>query len=308
MPFVLNNTAIDASEIKTLIDSNTAFAVLDPLVPEQYNSVHVKGAINACVYEIAFSKEITEKIGDRQFKVLIYGNSPESLESEVAAQKMSALGYTDVRVVKGGIQTLIDCGMELEGSKNALDEAFSLLDGDYTYTGENSTVEWVGRNANGKHIGTVDVKSGALSVQHNTVQGKFEIDMQTIANQDVADENYRKMLVDHLWSDDFFSISTFPVAHYEITGGKCASDATLSSQNFHIQGKLTLCGIKKDLAFPATFSQREDGSLIFEAHFDLDRTLWNVAYGSSGFFRFLGMHMIYDPVSIGLRLELARDS
>ena len=41
-----------------------------------------------------------------------------------------------------------------------------------------------------------------------------------------------------------------------------------------------------------------------EAHFDLDRTQWNVIYGSSRFFEHLGMHMVFDQISIELRLIL----
>jgi hypothetical protein len=34
------------------------------------------------------------------------------------------------------------------------------------------------------------------------------------------------------------------------------------------------------------------------AHFDFDRTRWNVIYGSSRFFEHLGMHLVFDLISI----------
>jgi hypothetical protein len=49
-------------------------------------------------------------------------------------------------------------------------------------------------------------------------------------------------------------------------------------------------------------NQREDGSVSIEAHFDLDQTRWNVLYGSSRLFEHLGMHLVYDLISIELRI------
>jgi len=36
--------------------------------------------------------------------------------------------------------------------------------------------------------------------------------------------------------------------------------------------------------------------------FDIDRTRWNVIYGSSRFFEHLGMHLMFDPISIQIRI------
>jgi hypothetical protein len=46
----------------------------------------------------------------------------------------------------------------------------------------------------------------------------------------------------------------------------------------------------------------EDGTLKAHAHFDFDRTLWNVKYGSAKFFKLLGMHLVDDLVSLDLKI------
>jgi hypothetical protein len=46
----------------------------------------------------------------------------------------------------------------------------------------------------------------------------------------------------------------------------------------------------------------EDGSVSIEAPFDPDRTRWNALYGSSRFFEHPGMHLVYDLISIELRI------
>ena len=71
-----------------------------------------------------------------------------------------------------------------------------------------------------------------------------------------------------------------------------------------LKGSLSLRGVTKNLDFPAIITVREDGSLGLEAHFDLDRTRWNIIYGSSRFFEHLGMHTVFDQISIELRLVL----
>jgi hypothetical protein len=76
----------------------------------------------------------------------------------------------------------------------------------------------------------------------------------------------------------------------------------LSSPNFEVEGTLELRGVKADILFPATVNRRDDGSVCIEAHFDLDRTRWNVLYGSSRFFEHLGMHLVYDLITIELRV------
>ncbi len=56
------------------------------------------------------------------------------------------------------------------------------------------------------------------------------------------------------------------------------------------------------MKFPATISKLPDGAVTAEAHFDFDRTLWKIIYGSSRYYEHLGMHLVFDPISIRLRI------
>ena len=42
--------------------------------------------------------------------------------------------------------------------------------------------------------------------------------------------------------------------------------------------------------------------LALDAHFDIDRTRWNVNYGSGKLYDGLGMHLVNDDVSLQIRL------
>jgi polyisoprenoid-binding protein YceI len=72
--------------------------------------------------------------------------------------------------------------------------------------------------------------------------------------------------------------------------------------NVEVEGLLELRGVRKDIRFPATVNRLPEGGVSVEAHFDIDRTRWEVIYGSSRFFEHLGMHLVFDPISIQLRM------
>lgn len=74
----------------------------------------------------------------------------------------------------------------------------------------------------------------------------------------------------------------------------------MGSPNFDVKGTLELRGVKSEIQFPATVNLSGGGSVSIEAHFDLERTRWNDRYGSSRFFEHLGMHLVYDLITIEL--------
>ena len=76
----------------------------------------------------------------------------------------------------------------------------------------------------------------------------------------------------------------------------------VSAPNYQVSGEFTLCGVSAEQNFPATITGKKDGSLAIEAHFDLDRTRWGVIYGSTRYFEHLGMHLVFDVISIQVRV------
>jgi hypothetical protein len=94
----------------------------------------------------------------------------------------------------------------------------------------------------------------------------------------------------------------FPRAFFTITSAKRIEEVPSSIPNFSVQGFFDLRGVKKGIAFVATASPLQDGEVRVEAHFDIDRSRWGVLYGSSRFFEHLGYHLVYQPISLHLRL------
>jgi len=65
---------------------------------------------------------------------------------------------------------------------------------------------------------------------------------------------------------------------------------------------LELRGVKAQQHFAATVSKTPENGLIAEAHFDIDRTRWGIIYGSARFFEYLGMHLVFDLISVQVRI------
>lgn len=178
------------------------------------------------------------------------------------------------------------------------------LDGHYQLDTGASVVGWSGRNQNSKHFGTLLLKNGHLIVQGRSLTGELVVDMDAIENINLAGDELQQVLTAHLKSDDFFFTKVFPTATFVIDQGEIADAPYMTCANSTLKGSLNLRGITKDLDFSATITPMEEGNLGLETHFDLDRTRWNVIYGSTRFFEHLGMHTVFDQISIELSLIL----
>lgn len=181
-----------------------------------------------------------------------------------------------------------------------------LPDGQYKVDAGASRVEWAGRNPNTRHIGTVDIAKGVIDIKDRTVTGMVEIDMNTIRNINLEGDELQPVLEAHLRSDDFFFTKMFPKAVFTVKDVKRIEPCWASASNYHVNGELNLRGVSAELEFDATVARIDDGTLIMEAHFDIDRTRWKVIYGSTRFFEHLGMHMVFDLISFQIRMVAAR--
>jgi hypothetical protein len=76
----------------------------------------------------------------------------------------------------------------------------------------------------------------------------------------------------------------------------------LSAQNSTLNGTLELKGIKARQDFMATVTKPAENCLAAEAHFDIDRARWNIIYGSARSFEHLGMHLVFDLISVQVRI------
>jgi polyisoprenoid-binding protein YceI len=195
--------------------------------------------------------------------------------------------------MKSFIKSILTSGLIIAGSI-AADTA---KPASYTVDNQKSTVEWLGKKVTGQHNGTINIKSGTLKMDANTlVGGEFEIDMKSIVVLDLKDPGSNKKLTDHLNSDDFFSVETYPTSELKITNVSKAND-----NEVNIRGDLTIKGTTHPIEFPATLTM-SDGTMEAKANITIDRAKYNVRYGSGSFFKGLGDKLIYDDFNLTIHL------
>lgn len=160
-----------------------------------------------------------------------------------------------------------------------------------------STIIWTGEKVTGKHTGTVKVQSGDLTFDNGSLTGgSFMIDMNSIKCTDQEGE-WADKLVGHLKSDDFFGTTKYPTAKFVITRA-IAQD---TKGNYKIIGNLTIKETTKEVKFLATATEAA-GMVNASGKITIDRSEYNVKYGSGSFFDGLGDKTIYDDFDLQINL------
>ena len=156
-----------------------------------------------------------------------------------------------------------------------------------------SKVKWEAKKVTGKHNGTIAFDNGTLNVSKDRITGgSLVIDKKTIVDEDLTDPTWNKKLIGHLSSDDFFSIEKFPSASMLVN-----KITPVSGDEFHFLADLTIKGIKKPVEFNAKITVT-GGKVSAQGIITVNRTLFDIKYGSGSFFQGLGDKMIYDDFTL----------
>lgn len=145
-----------------------------------------------------------------------------------------------------------------------------------------SLVTWTGSKPTGQHTGTFKV-NGTLAVNENNLTGgSFEIDINSLKNLDLKEDDGKSKLEGHLKSADFFDVAKFPKATFEITlvesySADSTEKTAVANSTHRIKGNLTLKDSTKNISFPARISIVAS-KLTAEANVNIDRTQWGMNY------------------------------
>jgi rhodanese-related sulfurtransferase len=289
---------IDPLGLARRMETSSDLTIIDVLLPEHYENHHIPGAVNACVYEIAFLDTVQRLVADKNTPIVVYDTSKRSQASACAAKKLQDSGYINVCDLSAGLEGWMAAGLPLEPQGARIAGAPGLVDRSYRVDCEKSLVTWIGRNLAGRHTGTLAISQGELTIAKGELTGgRIVIDMKSINNLDLQQEDYRSMLVSHLLSEDFFEVSRYPSAEARLNGWRPIPEATPGRANYLIDADLTIKGITHPVQFAAVIAPQPDG-VKAQASLDIDRTAWNVSYGSGRLFEMLGMHLVNDMVTL----------
>ncbi len=164
---------------------------------------------------------------------------------------------------------------------------------------EKSTIDWIGKKVLGQHSGKVKIQSGTVNAKNGVLGGgSLIIDMTSIICEDLSDADYNKKLIGHLNSTDFFNVAAFPTATLKITK---VLKLTNKPNTYNLTADLTIKGITNSITLPATF-KAVGGNFEGSAKITIDRTLWDIKYGSSNFFEGLGDKAIKNEIELNVNL------
>ncbi|MAZ26516.1 MAG: lipid-binding protein [Cytophagaceae bacterium] len=175
----------------------------------------------------------------------------------------------------------------------------------YMVNKEESVIDWKGSKPTGTHTGTIKLESGILRLQDSTLTGSFLIDMNTINVTDL-DGDMKNNLESHLKGtvegkeDHFFNVKNYPTAAFEITG------LEKKDGKWMMAGNLTIKDQKKNIQFPVSYTQDGTTLKLTSEPFTIDRTHWNVNYGSKSVFDDLGDKFVNDDIELTVKVIAER--
>lgn len=158
-----------------------------------------------------------------------------------------------------------------------------------------SVINWKGYKVLGEHAGTVKFVSGNLDfdASNNLTGGMFTVDMNSVTCTDLKPGQGKENLEGHLKSDDFFGVATHPTATLKfkkvISRGKPGE--------YKIVADLTIKKTTKEVKFDANITENKA-----MANLKIDRSDFNIQYGSGSFFESLGDKTIYDEFDMSVNI------
>ena len=159
---------------------------------------------------------------------------------------------------------------------------------------ETSTVTWKGYKFAGSHTGSLALKSGTLMFDGEKLTGgEFVVDMSSITVEDLEAGKGKEKLEGHLHTADFFGTTDHATADLVFTSVKPSG-----KNSYEVTGDLTIKNITK----PVTFDVSVYGSKA-TATVKIDRTNYDIHYGSTNFTDTIKDKAIYDEFDLVVDLE-----
>lgn len=157
---------------------------------------------------------------------------------------------------------------------------------------QKSTINWFGKKIGGQHEGSIKMLKGTLELKKGTiVSGQFVVDMNSINCTDIKDAGYNEKLVGHLKSDDFFGVEKFPTATLTITKA-----TKFKNGKSTVTGTISIKGKTQPISFE--LNKKEN---TYTANVVIDRSKFDIRYGSTSFFDSLGDKAIDDIFTLDVK-------
>ena len=167
---------------------------------------------------------------------------------------------------------------------------------------EKTKADWVLNNLQHIRVNSTvfdEEKIDILKNDTSLVGGEIIIDMNSISVHDIEHPKWNQSLVEHLKTEDFFDVKKFPVAILQILSSKKSYINDKLNSNVEISGELTIKNITNKVLIHSYIDFDRN---ISEGQLIIDRTKWDIKYGSNSFFDNLGDKAIYDDFVLNFTL------
>lgn len=169
----------------------------------------------------------------------------------------------------------------------------------YEVNTEASIVKWNAQKVlvrTNDHFGTIDPSFGKIILDENNdlIGGSIVMDMESIQVLDTDSTS----LLNHIKSADFFEVENYPTAEFVLNEVEKLEN---SEFDYIASGDMTIKGKTNEIEVMVNIEV--DGDLInAETKFEIDRTRWDIIYGSGNFFKELGDNVIDDMIGFDIRI------
>lgn len=175
----------------------------------------------------------------------------------------------------------------------------------YSINTQLSKVEWFAEKIGGKHNGTINISSGEIENNHGMLAVKAEIDMSTIVDLDMQAGEWKTKLENHLKSADFFDAAKYPKAKFVSTSITPITEKKEGGFTHKVKGNLTIKDKTNPIEFDAIIKM-EPTKIGCTGTAVVDRSKYDVKYGSKSFFPEIGDKMIYDEFKVKFLIVATR--
>lgn len=174
-------------------------------------------------------------------------------------------------------------------------------EGDLSLVPAESSIAWRGSKKILKEwvdTGVIEASSAVLNIDEEgaITGGSIVIDMTSIEATATGRGDGNEQLTGHLSSPDFFDVEAYPEASFVITEVSEEGGETV------LTGELTIKETTRSVDIPVVVVET-DGVYEVDGSVDIDRTEFDVRFGSDKFFDNLGDNVIEDIFTVTFDLE-----
>ena len=174
----------------------------------------------------------------------------------------------------------------------------------YTNIAAGSHLEW-----RAAHLGGVQPRFGKVSLQSADVKitdgqvtnATVVVDLNTLTVENFEDGSEQQgQLKGHLLNEDFFNVSKYPTATFELT------DIAPSSGDYNstVTGNLTILEATKSITFNANVNTSDSGVSIHSEDFSVDRTDWGLTYNVEGTAGVPANYLIANDIGLTIKVDV----